>query len=124
MDWPRRPLTEGKRFRHPILTADLGFAQPSAVSCLAHGRTAMPQISINARPWAWPHDGRREASETALLIIDMQCDFCAEGGYIASMGYDIAPARKIIPNVRRVRDAVAAPSRAIRHSTQQTSSEF
>jgi nicotinamidase-related amidase len=68
----------------------------------------MPQISIDARPWAWPHDGRLEASETALLIIDMQRDFCDEGGYIASMGYDIAPVRKIMPNVRQVRDAVTA----------------
>ena len=67
----------------------------------------MPQISIDARPSAWPHDGRLEPSETALLIIDMQRDFCDEGGYIASMGYDVSPARKIIPNVRRVRDAVA-----------------
>ena len=68
----------------------------------------MPQISIDARPSDWPHDGRLEPSETALLIIDMQRDFCDEGGYIASMGYDVSPARKIIPNVRRVRDAVAA----------------
>ncbi|HKJ62712.1 MAG TPA: isochorismatase family cysteine hydrolase [Hyphomicrobiales bacterium] len=68
----------------------------------------MPQISIDARPSAWPHDGRLEPSETALLIIDMQRDFCDEGGYIASMGYDISPARQIIPNVRAVRDAVSA----------------
>jgi nicotinamidase-related amidase len=68
----------------------------------------MAQISIDARPSAWPHDGRLEASETALLIIDMQRDFCDEGGYIASMGYDVSAARNIIPNVRRVRDAVAA----------------
>jgi nicotinamidase-related amidase len=68
----------------------------------------MPQMSIDARPWPWPHDGRLEAWETALLIIDMQRDFCDDGGYIASMGYDIAPARGIMPNVRRIRDAVAA----------------
>lgn len=68
----------------------------------------MPQISIDARPSTWPHDGWLEASETALLIIDMQRDFCDEGGYIASMGYDISPARQIIPNVRAVRDAVSA----------------
>lgn len=68
----------------------------------------MPQISIDARPSAWPHDGRLEPSETALLIIDMQRDFCDQGGYIASMGYDISPARRIIPNVRAIRDAVAA----------------
>jgi biuret amidohydrolase len=68
----------------------------------------MSPISIDARPWAWPHDGRLEPSETALLIIDMQRDFCDEGGYIASMGYDISPARAIIPNVCRVREAVDA----------------
>ena len=68
----------------------------------------MPQISIDARPSAWPHDGQLEPSELALLIIDMQRDFCDEGGYIASMGYDISPARAIVPNVCRVRDAVAA----------------
>jgi nicotinamidase-related amidase len=68
----------------------------------------MPQISIDARPSAWPHDGQLEPSETALLIIDMQRDFCDEGGYIASMGYDISPARNIISYVRAVRDAVSA----------------
>ena len=67
----------------------------------------MPQISIDARPSAWPHDGWLEASETALLIIDMQRDFCDEGGYIASMGYDISPARRIIPNVRALRDVIS-----------------
>jgi nicotinamidase-related amidase len=69
---------------------------------------AMPQTSIDARPWAWPHDGRLEPMETALLIIDMQRDFCDQGGYIASMGYDISPARRIIPNIRALRDAVAS----------------
>jgi nicotinamidase-related amidase len=68
----------------------------------------MPQISIAARPSAWPHDGLLAPAETALVIIDMQCDFCDQGGYIASMGYDISPTRKIIPNVVRVRNAVAA----------------
>ena len=68
----------------------------------------MPQISIDARPFSWPHDGRLEPSETALLIIDMQRDFCDEGGYIAAMGYDVAPARQIIANLRALRDAVAA----------------
>ena len=57
----------------------------------------MPQISIDALPSAWPHDGRLEPSETALLIIDMQRDFCDEGGYIASMGYDVSPARRSFP---------------------------
>ena len=31
---------------------------------------------IDARPYPWPHDGDLRPSETALLIIDMQRDFC------------------------------------------------
>jgi nicotinamidase-related amidase len=80
----------------------------AAVGPLPIEENAMPQISIAARPFAWPHDGRLEPAETALLIIDMQRDFCDEGGYIASMGYDLSPAREIISSVQAVRDTVAA----------------
>lgn len=40
-------------------------------------------------------------SRTALLIIDMQRDFCCEGGYGAVTGGNVAPLRAIIPNVER-----------------------
>ncbi|MEM1344370.1 MAG: isochorismatase family cysteine hydrolase [Pseudomonadota bacterium] len=63
---------------------------------------------ITAAPYAWPHDGDLRPEATALIVIDMQRDFCAPGGYVDAMGYDIAPARKIVPTiveiVRRVRD--------------------
>lgn len=38
-------------------------------------------------------------SETgsALLVIDMQIDFCAEDGFVASIGLDSAPCRDIVP---------------------------
>ncbi len=38
-------------------------------------------------------------SNTALLIIDMQRDFCCEGGYGAQSGGSVEPMRRIIPNV-------------------------
>ncbi|SMF48922.1 Nicotinamidase-related amidase [Tistlia consotensis] len=68
----------------------------------------MPPSKIEARPAAWPDDGRLKPAETALLIIDMQRDFCDPGGYIASMGYDLSPIRAVIPRIQAVRDAVAA----------------
>jgi len=37
--------------------------------------------------------------DTALLIIDMQNDFCSPGGFAERLGNDISPARAIIPQI-------------------------
>lgn len=37
-----------------------------------------------------------DAARTALLVIDMQNDFCAPGGWFDSRGIDLAPARNVI----------------------------
>jgi len=46
-----------------------------------------------SEPYAWPFDGDLRPDNTALVIIDMQTDFCGPGGYVQLMGYDIAPLR-------------------------------
>jgi nicotinamidase-related amidase len=56
---------------------------------------------IDACPYPWPHDRSLRPATTALLIIDMQRDFCLAGGYIASMGYDIAPAQALLEPLAR-----------------------
>ena len=44
-------------------------------------------VQIEARPYKWPYDGGIVPERTALLVIDMQTDFCGPGGYVARMGY-------------------------------------
>ena len=40
--------------------------------------TAYPQVKSD--PYAWPFDGRFTPADTALIIIDMQRDFCDVDG--------------------------------------------
>jgi nicotinamidase-related amidase len=59
-------------------------------------------LSVEAGPIPFPLEPKR----TALLIIDMQKDFLAPGGYVDEMGYDVAPLRKPIEPLRALLDVV------------------
>jgi nicotinamidase-related amidase len=65
-------------------------------------------MRITAQPYDWPHDDRLRPETTALVIIDLQRDFTDPQGYIASLGYDIAPARALIPGIAALREAASA----------------
>jgi nicotinamidase-related amidase len=43
-----------------------------------------------------------DLSRSALVVVDMQNDFCHGQGWLASIGVDIAPARTPIPALRRL----------------------
>jgi nicotinamidase-related amidase len=49
--------------------------------------------TIRSVPYPWPYDGAFSPSNTALIIIDMQTDFCGVGGYVDKMGYDLSLTR-------------------------------
>jgi nicotinamidase-related amidase len=62
----------------------------------------MPRFVPRSSPYAWPYDGELRSDNTALIVIDMQIDFCGKGGYVDLMGYDLAAVRAPIAPISRL----------------------
>jgi biuret amidohydrolase len=73
---------------------------------------------VAADPYPWPYDGRLVPSNTALIVIDMQTDFCGVGGYVDKMGYDLSLTRAPIAPITRVLAAMRAKGFAILHTRE------
>ncbi|KAK8155932.1 isochorismatase, partial [Phyllosticta citrichinensis] len=83
--------------------------------------TTMPEAKKQiaaASPYAWPHDASLSRETTALVIVDMQNDFCTAGGYIEALGYSADPARAIIPNIKRLLDAFRKAGWQVYHTRE------
>ena len=73
---------------------------------------------IAADPYLYPFDGDLRPENTALIIIDMQTDFCGEGGYVDTMGYDLALTRAPIEPIKRLLEVMRSQSFTIIHTRE------
>jgi nicotinamidase-related amidase len=78
----------------------------------------MSERHIQAEPYPWPFDGSIGPANTALMVIDMQTDFCGHGGYVDKMGYDITLTRAPIPAIRRLLGAARRKGYAVVHTRE------
>ena len=77
----------------------------------------MPR-SVPADPYDFPYDGDLKPANTVVMVIDMQRDFCSEGGYFHAMGYDISPMSTAIAPIRAVLSAARAKGFHVMHTRQ------
>jgi nicotinamidase-related amidase len=73
---------------------------------------------IQATPYAWPYNGDLQPANTALIVIDMQTDFCGVGGYVDKMGYDISLTRAPIEPLKKLMAAMRKAGYSIIHTRE------
>jgi nicotinamidase-related amidase len=75
-------------------------------------------VHVDADPYPWPYDGDLRPDNTALIVIDMQTDFCGKGGYVDAMGYDLSLTRAPIGPIRRVLEVMRGAGFAVIHTRE------
>ena len=78
----------------------------------------MSTTHIDSRPYAWPWNGALRPDNTALVIIDMQTDFCGVGGYVDKMGYDLSLTRAPIEPIRKLLAAARTAGWTVIHTRE------
>jgi len=71
-----------------------------------------------SEPYPWPYNGDLRPENTALVVIDMQTDFCGKGGYVDLMGYDISNSRACIEPISAVLRAMRKGGYTIFHTRE------
>jgi nicotinamidase-related amidase len=74
--------------------------------------------TLDSRPYAWPFDGDLRPANTALVVIDMQTDFCGHGGYVDRMGYDLSLTRAPIDPIRALLDVARGLGMHVIHTRE------
>jgi nicotinamidase-related amidase len=74
--------------------------------------------TIESTPYPWPYNGDLRPGNTALIVIDMQTDFCGTGGYVDHMGYDLSLTRTPIGPIKALMAAMRAKGYHIIHTRE------
>ena len=78
----------------------------------------MSSKTITSQPYPWPYDGALRADNTALIVIDMQTDFCGVGGYVDKMGYDLSLTRAPIAPIATLMARLRALGFPVMHTRE------
>jgi nicotinamidase-related amidase len=73
---------------------------------------------VESDPYPWPYNGELLPENTAVIVIDMQTDFCGQGGYVDKMGYDLSLTRAPIGPIQHVLNAARALGFHIMHTRE------
>ena len=73
---------------------------------------------VSSEPYPWPYDGDLTPTNTAVMVIDMQTDFCGVGGYVDTMGYDLSLTRAPIEPIGRVLAAARGAGLHVIHTRE------
>jgi nicotinamidase-related amidase len=74
--------------------------------------------TLASAPYPWPYDGDLRPANTALIVIDMQTDFCGVGGYVDKMGYDLSLTRAPIAPIAALLAAMRPRGYTIIHTRE------
>ncbi|MCW5732510.1 MAG: cysteine hydrolase [Enhydrobacter sp.] len=75
-------------------------------------------MHVKSRPYPWPWNGDLRPQNTALIVIDMQTDFCGVGGYVDRMGYDLSLTRAPIEPIRKLLAATRKSGWTVIHTRE------
>lgn len=75
-------------------------------------------LFVEADPYPYPYNGDLRPGNTAILVIDMQTDFCGKGGYVDKMGYDLSLTRAPIAPIARLLDVARSAGYHIIHTRE------
>ncbi len=73
---------------------------------------------VESDPYPYPYNGDLRPENTAIIVIDMQTDFCGEGGYVDKMGYDLSLTRAPIAPIARLLSVARAEGYHIIHTRE------